>query len=96
VHPEISIQSPDELMVKYYLRFTAVDRPGVLAKIADVLGKNKISIASVIQKKENPEHAVPIVMLTHRALEKNIKKAISIIDKLSCIQEPTRIIRVED
>ncbi|MCM8822257.1 MAG: homoserine dehydrogenase [Candidatus Omnitrophica bacterium] len=96
VEPEISIFPVERIETRYYLRFTALDRPGVLARVAEILGKNNISIASVIQKKENPEHAVPIVMLTHRAVEKNIRRAIEEIDKLSCIKKTTRMIRVEE
>ncbi|MGC8805127.1 MAG: homoserine dehydrogenase, partial [Candidatus Ratteibacteria bacterium] len=96
IEPELRIQQLDSLETRYYLRFTAVDRPGVLAKIANVLGRNSISIASVIQKKENPDRAVPIVMLTHRATEKNIRKAVDVINKLSCIKQKTQVIRVED
>ncbi|HPP66498.1 MAG TPA: homoserine dehydrogenase, partial [bacterium] len=95
INPSVRIQSPDKLETRYYLRFTAIDRYGVLANIANILGKNRISIASVIQKEENPEHAVPIVMLIHRAMEKNIRKAISEINKLPCIRQSTRIIRIE-
>ncbi len=95
INPHVKFQSSDELKTRYYLRFTAIDRHGVLASIANILGKNKISIASVIQKEENPEHAVPIVMLTHAAIEKNLQKAVSTIDKLSCIRHPTQIIRIE-
>lgn len=96
IEPRISILPVDKIETRYYLRFTAVDKPGVLAKIADILGRNSISIASVIQKKENPEKAVPIVMLTHKAIEKNIRQAITKINKLSCIKKPTQIIRVEE
>ncbi|MCM8788317.1 MAG: homoserine dehydrogenase, partial [Candidatus Omnitrophica bacterium] len=96
IEPKISILPSDQIETRYYLRFTALDRPGVLAKVAKILGKNRISIASVIQKKENPERAVPIVMLTHRAMEKNIRRAIAEIDRLSCIKKSTQMIRVEE
>ncbi len=96
IESDIEIQPVERIETRYYLRFTAVDRPGVLASIARILGENKISIASVIQKKENPEHAVPIVMLTHRAVEKNVNNAIREIDKLSSVKNPTQKIRVED
>ena len=86
----------DEIKTKYYFRFTAVDKPGVLAKIAKVLGEKNISIASVIQKKESPQKAVPIVMLTHPSKEKNVSEALKIIDKLDIIKKPTIKIRVEE
>ncbi len=96
VEPRIAIQPVDRIETRYYLRFTAVDRPGVLARIAEILGRNSISIASVIQKGENPECAVPIVMLTHRAVEKNVRNAIKEIDRLSCIKKQTQVLRVEE
>jgi len=86
----------DEVCTKYYIRFTAVDTPGVLGDIAGILGENDISIASVIQKKENPEKSVPIVMLTHQAMEKKVQKALKLIDKLNLIKKPTVTIRVEE
>ncbi|HOK55821.1 MAG TPA: homoserine dehydrogenase [bacterium] len=92
----ISLKPFEEIETKYYFRFTAIDKPGVLAKIAKILGDNDISILSVIQKQDNPEKAVPIVMLTHKAKEKNVKKAIKEIDKLDVIKNPTVFIRVEE
>lgn len=93
---KVMIKNMDEISIRYYFRFTALDKPGVLAKISKILGENNISISSVIQKQENPQKAVPIVMLTHKAEEKNVKKAISEIDNLDVIKKPTIIIRVEE
>jgi len=88
----------EELESRYYFRITAIDRPGVLSAISGILGKNKISIESVIQKgrrrKEND--FVPIVMLTHEAKERDVRKAVSEIDKLSVVKGKTMVIRVED
>ena len=40
----------DDIETKYYFRFSALDRPGVLSKISGILGENNISIATFIQK----------------------------------------------
>ncbi|MCS7180240.1 MAG: homoserine dehydrogenase [bacterium] len=93
---KIILKPFDEVETRYYFRFTAIDKPGVLAKIAKILGENNISISSVIQKQDNPQKAVPIIMLTHKAKEKNVKKAISNINKLDVIKSPTIIIRLEE
>lgn len=85
-----------EITSRYYFRFTALDKPGVLSQIARILGKNQISIASVIQKQESPEKAVPILMLTHTAKEELVQKAIADINKLSVIKEPTVLIRLAE
>ncbi|MBI5696817.1 MAG: homoserine dehydrogenase [Nitrospirae bacterium] len=79
----------------YYLRFTALDRPGVLSKISGVLGRHDISVASVIQKGREEGGAVPIVMMTHDAVEKNVRSALAKLDGLDVIAGPTVVIRVE-
>jgi len=86
----------EEIHTRYYFRFTALDKPGVLAGIARILGNYNISIASVIQKEEMPEKAVPILMLTHKAKEFSVRSAIKEIDGLPFIKKPTVLIRVEE
>jgi len=91
-------QLPFESSVsRYYLRFHVLDRPGILSKIAGILGKNQISIASVIQKETEEEHEyVPLVMLTHSARESNMKKAVSEINVLDELEGAGVILRVID
>ncbi|MBW1981030.1 MAG: homoserine dehydrogenase [Deltaproteobacteria bacterium] len=86
----------EELVINYYFRFSAVDRPGVLSKIAGILGKHDISIASVIQKGRRAKGSVPLVMMTHEAREKDVRLALAEIDKLKVVTAPTRLIRVEN
>ena len=92
---EGAIKAIDEVTTPYYLRFTALDRPGVLSKISGILGDHEISIASVIQKGRKIKEAVPIVMMTHEAAERNIRQALREIDGLDVIQAKTTLIRVE-
>jgi homoserine dehydrogenase len=68
---------------KYYLRFMAADRPGVLAEIAGVLGEHGISIASVIQHddKRTEQGFVPLVIMTHTAVEGSVQAAVEKIDR---------------
>jgi homoserine dehydrogenase len=89
------IKPIDEVSTPYYLRFTALDRPGVLSHISGILGNHEISIASVIQKGRKVKEAVPIVMMTHEAKEENIHHALSEINKLDIIRAKTTLIRVE-
>ncbi|HWP46427.1 MAG TPA: homoserine dehydrogenase [Candidatus Limnocylindrales bacterium] len=89
------IRQPDEFSSRYYLRFTVVDRPGVLSKISGVLGNYGISIASVLQKERHPVDSVPVVILTHTAFERDVKKALSEIDNLPVVRGKTVLIRVE-
>jgi homoserine dehydrogenase len=77
----------------YYLRAMVQDRPGVLSQVAGILGRHDISIASVIQK--GRAGAVPIVMMTHEALERNMASALEEIDRLGVVAVPTVMLRVE-
>jgi len=79
----------------YYLRVMAQDRPGVLSKVAGILGDNDISIANVIQKGRGTREAVPVVLLTHEARERDMRRALAAIDRLPDIPAATTMLRVE-
>ncbi len=93
---EIPVKPIADVRSCYYFRFSAMDRPGVLSNVSGILGKNQISIASVIQKGRQVGGAVPIVMLTHEARESDVRSALEEIDRLDVVQAPTRLIRIED
>jgi len=92
----VALKSIDDLVTEYYLRFMVVDRPGVLAKISGILGMHDISIASVIQKEREHGASVPIVIRTHQALERNLRKALKAIDRLAAVRAKSVLIRIED
>jgi len=89
------IKKIDDIVSMYYFRFSALDKPGVLSKISGILGNYNISIASVIQKGRKVGEAVPLVVLSHEAKEKNVRKAIVEIDRLPVVMDKTVFIRVE-
>jgi homoserine dehydrogenase len=92
----LPILQMDEIVTRYYIRLAALDRPGVLSKVAGVLGDNGISISSVHQKGRRNEGPVPIVLLTHEAREKNVQQAISKIASLDVIADRPVLIRIEE
>jgi homoserine dehydrogenase len=85
-----------EVDSEYYLRFQVVDKPGVLSKIAGVLGSHQISISSVLQKGRRQESAVPIFIVTHHAKEKDMRAALEETDRLPVVLDRTRMIRIEN
>jgi len=93
---KIPLKKMDEVVMPFYMRFSALDRPGVLSRISGILGKNDISIAAVIQKGRQVNGAVPIVMMAHEAKEKNVHRALKEIDRLGVILGKTIFIRVEN
>ncbi len=84
------LQPQEELSRRYYLRFTVADEPHVLADIADILGRNNISISSVRQD-ETPDLAdssgvARLVIMTHRTTEGRLRIADREIAALSSIR----------
>ncbi|MDR3134717.1 MAG: homoserine dehydrogenase [Deltaproteobacteria bacterium] len=80
----------------YYLRLTVLDRPGVLSTISGILGSHNISIAQVIQRGQNPSTGwVDLVMLTHRAFESDLQKALASVRNLETVND-IKLIRVEE
>jgi homoserine dehydrogenase len=93
---KLPIKPIGEIIGKYYLRFSALDKPGVLARIAGVLGKNEISIESMIQRARLADETVPIVIMTHEARESGIRRALEEVDSFDFINEKSMLIRIED
>ena len=85
----------DSVTSIYYFRFMALDQPGVLAQISGILGRQQISIAQMIQRGRKQGGSVPLVIMTHTALERDIQKALVEIKALACITEEPVLIRVE-
>ena len=87
-----------DIVSKYMLRFSTRDLPGVLGTIAGALGNHGISIASMVQTAHEAEDTapVPIVIMTHEAIEGAVQAALTEIDQLDFICEKTSFIRIED
>lgn len=92
----LAIKPIGETVSKYYIRFSVVDKPGVIARIAGELGRNNISIASMIQTARSIQDSVPIVIMTHEAREMDIRQALTEIDAFDIIREKSNLIRIED
>ena len=94
---DIDLLGMDDVVTNYYFRFSAVDRPGVLSAISGILGSHDISISSVIQKERKlNKDAVPVVVTTYKAREKDVQMALEEIDRLDIVFGKTMLIRIED
>lgn len=93
----ISLSSGENDKRRYYLRFSVLEQPGVLAQICSILGDHGISIASVIQKESTSREFVPVVMTTHPAKERDLRAAVEKkIDNLDIMRAKTKIISIFD
>ena len=95
VLPVPELQPMASVSSLYYLRLMAMDEPGVLSQISGVLGQHRISIAQMIQRGRKQGGSVPLVIMTHTALERDIQRALVKIEALSCVTEKPVLIRVE-
>lgn len=78
----------------YYLRLSALDKPGVMAQISSILGRHNISIESLIQK-DLHEGQVPVVIVTDSVIEKSMNAAIVELESLDQVEDSVTRIRVE-
>jgi homoserine dehydrogenase len=98
-HPPVPVKPAEDVEARYYLRFNVEDRPHVFADIADILGRNQISLASIIQH-EAPEvdetdvpdsnglPVVPVVVMTHRTSEGRFRGAERDLQQLTTLRPP--------
>ena len=97
-HPRpgiLRLRRMGDIEARYYMRFRVTDQPGVLGRIAGVLGRHRISIASVHQKERAAARIAPVVMMTHEARETDVRAALQAIDRMRFVKEPTVAIRTE-
>ena len=92
-YKDLPIKKIREIESKYFMRLLVEDKPGVLARIADTLGKNDVSIARVIQKNKIQELA-ELVVITDKVLEQNFADALVHIRKMETTREISTVIRV--
>ena len=92
-----NILNINDVKSRYYLRIRVTNKPGVLADITKIFGTKSISIESILQKEDliNDEN-VPIVLVTHEVIEKNIIDALKDIEKLEVVKGKIIKIRIEE
>lgn len=81
-------------IAEYYIRMLVADKPGVLAEIAGLFGKNNVSLESVIQKNRGSAGAT-IIFITHEAHERSLMKAIEEMKGCASVSSIESVIRVE-
>ncbi|MBS3803112.1 MAG: homoserine dehydrogenase [Oleiphilaceae bacterium] len=87
----------EDIQSAYYLRIQALDRPGVLAKVASVLSEHGINIESIMQKEsEVTDGRIPVIILTHTVQERQINRAIEDLEALTDIEDKVVRIRAEN
>jgi len=91
-----NVEPMEELKTAYYIRMTLRDVPGMLAKVSNVFGENKISIKSVLQKTSDPGRNACVIFITHNALEGSVQKTLDILKEKKLCREKPFLLRVEE
>jgi homoserine dehydrogenase len=92
----LQIRDPGKIEAGFYLRLSLMDEPGSLGQISGILGKNGISIASVLQKDAMVGQCVPVIIVTHRARQAQCQAALDEIDALDIVESKTVCLQIED
>jgi len=87
---------PERIRGRHYVRLTVADRPGVLARVANVMAQNRISIASVIQNPSEREGAASLVLTTHQSDERAMGAALRALARLGSVREAPLHLRIGD
>ncbi len=90
------ITSMAEIVSRYYLRLSVVDKPGTLAKIAAIFAAAKIGISSVIQPEGHEGESVPLILMIHDAPNAAMQRALAKIARLPVVKNPPVMFRVEN
>ena len=93
---EVKLKEMGQIEARYYLRVSLLDKPGMLGRLATILGQHDISIASVLQKEWHAGKQVPLVIVTDRAKESDFQEALKTIDDMDVVGAKTVKIRIED
>ncbi|HEX9530398.1 MAG TPA: homoserine dehydrogenase [Acidimicrobiales bacterium] len=87
-----NLRPMDELSSQYYLNLEVVDRPGVLAAVAEVFGRHGVSIRSMEQEGLGDE--ARLVFITHRARERDMQATMHDLRHLASVERVGGLLRV--
>ena len=90
------LMPPERIRGRYYVRLTVADLPGVLARVATIMARNKMSIASVIQNPSDHAGSASLVLTTHESDERSMRSALRALSRLSSVREAPLLLRIGD
>jgi homoserine dehydrogenase len=87
---------PERIRGRYYVRLTVSDQPGVLARVATIMARNRMSIASVIQGPAERAGLASLVLTTHESDERSMRVALRGLSALGSVREAPLLLRIGD
>lgn len=95
-HHRCRLAPPEHIRCRYYLRLTVKDEPGVLARVASVMARHHISIASVIQNPSERSGAASLVLTTHESNERAMQTTLKRLAGIASVLERPVLLRIGD
>ncbi len=92
--PRVRLAPLEHVISRYYLRMTVKDQPGVLAQIAQITARNRVSIASVIQTAAGRTDAASLILTTHESNERAIRSTLADLARLKSVLEKPLLLRI--
>ena len=93
---KLKFKNIDERTFSAYLRFEVLDKPGVLSNITNIFSKNKVSIKRLVQNPVKNKRSSSIIIITHDAKNKHLKKILAKISKQKYIRQKPKLIRINN
>ncbi len=93
---KLKFKNIDERTFSAYLRFEVLDKPGVLSNITNIFSKNKVSIKRLVQNPVKNKRSSSIIIITHDAKNKHLKKILTKISKQKYIRQKPKLIRINN
>lgn len=91
-----TIMAIEDIDTSFYIRFAALDKPGVLSDITKIMADAGISIEAIIQREQPAgEDYVNVIILTNVTREKLLDAAVENIEQLETVRGNVSFIRVE-
>jgi len=87
---------PGRRAVSWYLRLTVGDRPGIIARVAEVLAEKEINIDSVFQEPHMSKERLSFVITVEPVLKATIHAAVKLINQFDFMREPVLLLRISN
>lgn len=94
--PPAKLMPPERIRGRFYVRLTVADLPGVLARVATIMARNRMSIASVIQHPGEEDGLASLVLTTHESDERSMHSALRDLARLPAVKEKPLLLRIGD
>ncbi|MGJ3243640.1 MAG: homoserine dehydrogenase [Opitutales bacterium] len=91
---DLSVAGKEAVRGRFYIRLTVEDRPGVLAKIADVMARNNVSLATVHQHPREVDQAASLILTTHRTDLASVDKTLMALRRLKTVREQPVLLHI--